>query len=142
MLAMHMYSTAVEVPGLPFFPLRWLLDAGVLVAGSSDFPVDGFDPLAGIHAAVRRTNARGAVVNEDQRISLDEALRMYTRSAAEVVGCLDRTGTLEVGKRADLVIVDGLGDAAKGARVRATYVGGREPSARRPCPTRAAFRLR
>ena len=51
---------------------------------------------------------------------------MYTRVAAEVTGCADRCGTLEVGKRADVVVLDRR--LAEGAldtvRVRATVVGG------------------
>ncbi len=126
MLAMHTYASAPSIPGLPFFGLRWLHDAGVRVVGSSDHPVDTFEPLAGIRAAVTRFNGRGVVVDAEQRLTLDEALAMYTRTAALVVGCLDQTGTLEVGKRADLVVVDGLSGDLSDARVRATWVGGEE----------------
>jgi predicted amidohydrolase YtcJ len=58
--------------------------------------------------------------------SLHEALTMYTRSAAELSGCLDRAGTLAPGKRADLVVLDrALDDASlDAARVRATVIGG------------------
>lgn len=123
MLAMPMYATAVRIPGLPFFALRWMADAGVKLVGSSDHPVTTFDPLDGIRAAMFRKNARGVVVDEDQCLALDEALAMYTCTAAEVCGCLDRCGTLEPGKRADLVVIEG--DLAKStARVRATVVAG------------------
>ncbi len=121
------FTSAPGIPGMRFLPHRWLLDAGVKVAGSSDFPVDSFDPLAGIRAAVTRQDLRGRVHEADQRVSLEEALQMYTRSAAEVCGCLDRCGTIEPGKRADLVVLDGpLTEASLDqARVRATVIGGR-----------------
>lgn len=122
MLAMPMYASAVSIPNLPFFPLRWLLEEGVLVAGSSDHPVDTFDPLVGIRAACARRNARCKVVDEDQCISEDEALAMYTRGAAEACGSLAECGTLEVGKRADLIVLDG--EPAGDACVRATVIGG------------------
>jgi hypothetical protein len=124
MLAMHGTRDAVAIPGLPFKPLRWLLDAGVCVSGSSDYPVTGFDPLDGIRTACSRINARGVVVSPDQRVSLDEAIAMYTRGSATACGVLDRCGTLEVGKRADLVVIEGDLESPD-ARVRATVVGGR-----------------
>ncbi len=122
MLEMAMLESAPTIPGLPFMPLRRLRDAGVRVAGSSDYPVHTFDPLVAIRAAISRTTARGEVVDEAQRIDLDEALAMYTRDAAAVLGCDGETGTLEVGKRADVVVVDDLGGAS--AAVRATWIAG------------------
>ena len=124
MLALHVYASAVSVPGLPFKPLRWLLDEGARVAFSSDYPVTDFDPLETIRVACARENARGAVVDPDQRIDVDEALAAHTRGAAEACDALERCGTLEPGKRADLVVVEGEPGRA-GARVRATVIEGR-----------------
>lgn len=120
------FSSAPSIPGLKNGPVRWLLDAGVKVAGSSDFPVAGFDPLDGIRGAVTRRTARGHTLDEDQAVPLDDAIAMYTRVAAEVSGCLGVTGTLEVGKRADLVVLDGQLERATLAarRVAATVIGG------------------
>jgi len=107
-------------------PHRWLLDAGVTVAASSDFPVAGFEPLDGIRSAVARLTTRGVAHEPDQCIELDEALAAYTRVAAEVVGIGDRAGTLEPGKRADLVVLDGRlsAETLSEARVRTTILGG------------------
>lgn len=121
------FGSAPSVPAMRVLAHRWLLDAGVKLAASSDYPVAGFDPLAGIRAAVGRRTARGAIFEADQRVSLDEAIAMYTRTAAEVSGCGDRCGTLAPGKRADLVVLDApLGSEAEldAARVRATVIGG------------------
>lgn len=126
-LTVPAFSSAPAVPGLPAMPLRALLDAGVTVAGSSDYPAAGLDPLDGIRAAVTRRTARGHVQEPEQRITLDEALALYTRTAAEVSGFADRCGTLTAGKRADLVVLDApLGDGAdlEHARVRGTVLGG------------------
>ena len=126
-IGIQAFASVPRIPKMRLLPLRWLLDAGVLVAGSSDFPCASQDPLDGIRGAVLRRTVRGAVREPDQRIELFEALALYTRKAAEVCGCLDRCGTLEVGKRADLVVLEGpLGHAGQleGARVRATVVGG------------------
>lgn len=126
-MAMPAYDGAASIPGVRNSPLRWLLDAKVLVAGSSDFPVAGFEPLAGIAAAVSRRTRSGRVYEGDQRISIDEALLLYTRNAAEAIGALSQCGTLEAGKRADFVIIDGeldSADAIARARVARTVIGG------------------
>lgn len=120
------YAAAASIPGIRNSPLRWLLDAGVCVAGSSDYPVAGFDPLDGVRSAVARRTSRGHVYEPDQRITLEEALVMYTRAAAKACGVLDRRGTLEPGKRADFVVLDRrLDDSTLAeARVAATVIGG------------------
>jgi hypothetical protein len=126
-MSMPSYGAAPSIPGIRNAPLRWLLDAGAKVAGSSDFPVAGFDPLDGVRSAVSRRTGRGHVYEPDQRIELHEALALYTRAAAEACACLDRCGTLEAGKRADLVVLDGPLGSEKdldSARVRATVIGG------------------
>ena len=125
-LSLPAFGAAPAIPGLPTKPLRWLLDAGVAVAGSSDFPVTGSDPFDGIRSAVRRRAGNGRVVDGDQSVTLDEALGLYTRDAASAAGCLRDCGTLEVGKRADLVVLDRrLKESELDAvRVRATIVGG------------------
>jgi predicted amidohydrolase YtcJ len=75
--------------------------------------------------------ARGAApFVPEQRLTLDEALAAFTIGTAYVNGLDAETGSLEVGKRADLVILDrNLRDPDAGpigdARVVATYVDGR-----------------
>jgi predicted amidohydrolase YtcJ len=129
LVALPTAGSAPTIPGLRYLPVRWLLDAGVRVAGSSDHPVAAFDPLEGVRAAVSRRSFRGERHEPDQRVTLFDALTLYTRAAAEVCGCLGEVGTLEAGKRADLVVLDGPlgegeGSALAGARVRATVLGG------------------
>ena len=76
---------------------RDMLDAGVRLAfGSNGMPMD---PLFGVHHAV---NAPA----EAQRLTVTEALRAYTSGAAYAGFDEDRLGTVEVGKRADLVALD------------------------------------
>ena len=120
------YGTAASIPGMRNFPLRWLIDAGVTVAGSSDYPVAGFAPLDGIRSAVSRRTCYGHIFEEDQRLRLEEALALYTRNAAEASGCLDRCGTLELGKRADIVVLSGPLAQIDQAQVRSTYIEGKE----------------
>jgi len=121
------FGSAPSIPGLRNSPLRWLLDAGVVVAGSSDYPVAGYEPLDGIRSAVSRRTSRGHVYEPDQCIELDEALALYTRNAAKLSGCIDRCGTLSPGKRADMVVLDTTLRSERelaNAKVRATVIGG------------------
>ncbi|MFC3957237.1 amidohydrolase [Halovivax cerinus] len=77
--------------------LRTVVDAGVHLAfGSDSMPLD---PLLGVHHAV---NAPGA----SQRLSVTEAIRAYTIGAAYAGFDDDRLGTIEVGKRADLAVLE------------------------------------
>jgi predicted amidohydrolase YtcJ len=71
------------------------------VAGSSDAPIEQPDPLAGIHAAVDRFG-----VAPEQRLGVEQALALYTIDAARAQHREHETGSLEVGKRADLVVLD------------------------------------
>ncbi|MDZ7700666.1 MAG: amidohydrolase [Halobacteriales archaeon] len=77
---------------------RDLLDAGVPLAfGSDGMPLD---PLFGVHQAVNHPT-------EDQALTVTEALRAYTRGGAYAGFDEGRLGTVAVGKRADLVALDG-----------------------------------
>lgn len=124
MLAMPTFGHYVSIPGLSFIGLRMLADTGVNLVGSSDYPVDVPDPLVGIRVAVTRHNARGVALEPEQALTLHQALAMYTENAAKVVGYADRSGTLAVGKRADLAVIDGFEGKLEHAKVRATYVAG------------------
>jgi hypothetical protein len=126
-LALPAFANAPSVPGLPFAPARAFLDAGVLLAGSSDAPVAGFDPLDGIRSAVSRRTSGGHALGPDQRVTMDEAIAMYTRNGAKAAACFEECGSLEVGKRADLVLLDrplrSEEDLAS-VSTRATVIGG------------------
>ena len=89
-----------------FTPIRSMLEAGLTVAGSSDAPVVDFDPLRGIRAAVRRRAASGVPVEDGEQVTIGEALEMYTVHGARSGGLEHEVGTLEAGKRADLVVLN------------------------------------
>lgn len=119
---------APAIPGLPYMPLRWLLDAKVTVGASSDFPVTVLDPLEGIRAAVLRRNFHDVIHEPAQRIELEEAVALYTSGAAKAANCFDERGSLEIGKRADVVILDDELTVASLERIRVkrTFIGGEE----------------
>lgn len=93
-------------PDLKIMPLRSLLDAGVIVAASSDYPCGDLPPAQGIWGAVVRRTSEGVPVDVDEAVTPLEALRMYTSAAAYACGRESEEGTLEVGKRANLVVLD------------------------------------
>lgn len=110
-------------------PLRWMLDAGVVLAGSSDHPVSGYDVLAAVKAAATRRTRRGELAGREQAIAVDDALHAYTRGSAAALAVDDLVGTLTPGKRADLVVLSSDPTAADPERVDElsvlrTYVGG------------------
>ncbi|MGZ8562841.1 MAG: amidohydrolase [Candidatus Limnocylindria bacterium] len=115
------------------FPFGSLARAGARLAAGSDWTVSSADPLREIEVAVRRvapeTRDAGPFLPEE-RLSFDQALAAFTIGSAFVNHLDADTGTIEVGKLADLVILDrdlrspGAGPIGD-ARVRATYVGGR-----------------
>ena len=91
------------------YAFRSLLDTKTIIAGGSDWPVSPPTPLEGIYAAVtRRTlddkQPKGWI--PEQKITVGEALRCYTYNAAFAEFEEQHKGTLEVGKLADIVILD------------------------------------
>jgi predicted amidohydrolase YtcJ len=87
-------------------PYREMLDAGVRFALSSDAPVASFRPLDTIMSAMTRTTVGGKVIGEGQALTVDEALRASTAAAAACYHADVRLGTLEVGKLADVVVLE------------------------------------
>lgn len=89
------------------FPCRTWFDEGVVAAGSSDCPVTYSDPIFGMFMAVNRVTISGQKVSQGQRITVKEALRMYTANGAYASFEEDIKGTLEAGKLADMVVLSG-----------------------------------
>lgn len=89
---------------------RLQLDQGVKVALGSDAPVERFQPLEGIYAAVTRRRLDGTPGENgwypELRLTLDEALHGYTTGPAYAAGMEDRLGKLAPGFLADLVVLD------------------------------------
>lgn len=88
------------------FPLKSYLELGIPTALGSDSPVIGTNPMIGLYGAVYRRDKRtGEVAGPDQRVSLLDAIRMYTYNGALASMEADRKGSIEVGKLADLTVL-------------------------------------
>ncbi len=91
------------------YAIRALRDAGARLAFGSDSPVESFNPIVGMHAAVTRRRADGtpgpAGWYPQQRVTIEDAIRGYTIGAAWGGGMEREVGTLETGKLADLVVL-------------------------------------
>ncbi|MFX0071410.1 MAG: amidohydrolase [Candidatus Hermodarchaeota archaeon] len=83
------------------YPFKSLVDAGVICASGSDLPVEDPDIIWGIHALVNRD---GFIT--DECLSVEEALKTYTINGAYAAFEERIKGSIEVGKLADLVILD------------------------------------
>jgi len=87
------------------FAARSFLDAGIKVAAHSDHSASPYPPLMGIHALVNRKSAGGQPIGMSQKISVMEALKLYTINAAYHTFEEDVLGSIEPGKFADMVVL-------------------------------------
>jgi predicted amidohydrolase YtcJ len=91
------------------YPIGGLLAAGATIVAGSDWSVSTMNPFDAIEVAVTRqdpTTNEGPVLTPEQRIDVRTAIAAYTSQGAKATFSEDLVGTLEVGKRADFVIVD------------------------------------
>jgi len=112
------------------YAFRQLVDAGVLVVFGSDWPVVTLNPFAGIDSAVNAKTLAGEVWLPSHSLTVEEAIRAYTVSPPRAIHRDDRLGTIEVGKYADLIVLDDdpftiPKDRLAKVRVAQTIVGGK-----------------
>ncbi|NVK44221.1 MAG: amidohydrolase [Oceanospirillaceae bacterium] len=93
------------------FPARDLIDSGARIVAGSDWPsaVADMNPWPGLEALITREDPYGkqpGALWKEQAISLEEALNIFTRNGAEALGAADQTGSLQVGKSADIIVLN------------------------------------
>ncbi len=81
------------------FPIKALLKEGIRVVGGSDCPMEPLNPLLGVQTAVT------IEVFPEERVTTDEALRMYTVDAAYSSNDENIKGSVETGKLADFAVL-------------------------------------
>ena len=96
-----------------FMPYRSLLDAGVMVNGGSDHMVkfdadqsiNPYNPFLAMWSMITRKTENGNVIDPEEAVSREEALKMYTINNAYAFFDESEKGSIEAGKLADLVIL-------------------------------------
>ena len=114
------------------FALKTMEKAGLIQTGGSDCPVETYEPLKGIYAAVTRQDMEGYPIEgflPEERLSVYEALCMYTKNVPYATGQESVLGTLEIGKFADLTVLEKNlfkidKKEIKDIKVEQTYVAG------------------
>lgn len=87
---------------------RSMEELGISISGGSDCPVEPFDILDNLRAAVTRQNRDGTrTYLPEQALAVEEGVRLFTSNAAWASRDEGVRGTLELGKQADLVVLDG-----------------------------------
>jgi predicted amidohydrolase YtcJ len=109
---------------------RTMLDAGVPVAAGSDFSPGPFAPLMGIQGMVTRTGWDGTTWGANQRVSVDEAIRINTLNGAHASYEEGIKGSISEGKLADFVMLADDPHTVSPAKIKdiqivRTVVGGR-----------------
>ena len=105
------FAAVGEERGERYWPVRDLIDSGAPILAGSDWPsaVPDANPWTGIEAFVSRRHPRdlaeGALWPE-QAITLEEAVEIYTLRGARAMQMADKIGSIEVGKLADLIVLD------------------------------------
>jgi predicted amidohydrolase YtcJ len=97
-----------------FFPLRSYIDRGIIVAGGSDHmighdknaAVNAFNPFFNMWASITRRTREGEVIYPQEKVTRQEALKMWTIWAAYLQFGEKLRGSIEPGKFADLVVID------------------------------------
>jgi predicted amidohydrolase YtcJ len=116
---------------------RSLLDSGARICNGTDVPVEPISPIASLHASITREMANGERFFPEQSMDRVEALKSYTIHCAFAAFEEGRVGTIEVGKLADLVVLDRnllevSEDELAQAQVDLTLVGGQVRYRREP----------
>ena len=122
---MHAYRTAI--------------DMGIHVAGHSDSPISAADPLLRIQDMVTRKSSQGTVYGGAQRVSVDEAIKVWTLDGAYATFEEKNKGSITPGKLADFVVLEKdprkvQPDTIKDIAVEATYLSGERVYAAPPQP--------
>jgi predicted amidohydrolase YtcJ len=87
------------------FAARSFLDASIKIAAHSDHPCAPFPPLMAIHGLVNRKTKGGRTIGGSQKVSVMEALKLYTVNASYQQFDEEKLGSIEEGKLADFVIL-------------------------------------
>lgn len=92
-----------------FTPIREGIDSGANVVVGSDWPVVPLvNPWLAIETMVTRQSPGGGTdsIGPGERVTVDQAIRIFTENGAKLMGDRDMVGSIEPGMRADIIVVD------------------------------------
>jgi len=89
------------------FPMRTMIDVMGLdsVAQGTDYPINLLSPFVNMYVMVTRRDKNGDVYGAGERVTREEAIRLYTSAAARYSFSENKTGSIEPGKLADMVVL-------------------------------------
>ena len=87
------------------FALRSFLNAGIRPTQASDYPPGPFEPMMALQSSVTRTDIKGTVWGANQKVTIEEAIKIGTINGAYASYEEKSKGSLEAGKLADLVVL-------------------------------------
>jgi len=87
-------------------PHKTMKEMGIIAGGNSDCPVTFYSPFIQMYAAVTRKSSTGQVIGPEEAISVMDTIRVYTWNGAYLGKDDDKLGSLELGKLADLIVLD------------------------------------
>ena len=127
---MHAYRTAI--------------DMDIPVAGHSDSPVSAAYPLLRIPDMVTRKSSQGMPIGGNQKVSVDEAIKVWTLDGAYATFEEKIKGSIIAGKLADFVVLQEdprkvAPDTIKDIVIEATYLGGQKVYSSRPDGSGTSF---
>lgn len=91
------------------YPAKTILEKGILLGFSSDAPATAWpepsNPFVGMQSAVTRIAVDGTDVNQDEKVDIETAIKLYTSQSQKILG-IKNVGSLKVGNYADFVVLD------------------------------------
>ena len=130
-LALHGFRYLAGTPASAGPPYRMIVDSGIKVgAGSDSAQISALNPWLMLYYMVTGKNSSGVLINGGQTLTREEALRLYTVENGWFSKEEDKLGSIEPGKLADLVVLNGdyfsvPDESLKQLRSVLTIVGGR-----------------
>lgn len=114
------------------YPMKTMMEKGLILTGGSDCPVETYDPIIGVYAAVTRQDLDGTPLNgflPNEKLDVFKALSMFTKNVHCATGQEKYLGTLEKGKFADLVVLNEdifsvAENKIKDIKIEQTYLAG------------------
>lgn len=106
---LHIVDSRVGSRSLESYAFKTMTDLGIKICGGSDAPVVSFNPFENIYSAVVRKDLEGnpdIAYLPNEKLSVIEALKLFTINSAYSSFEENIKGSLEIGKLADLIILD------------------------------------